>query len=633
MKNKNKTNVKQYSYLHSASLKTQLTMESKENQDSVQTQQTSTVAKTIVDRFYDLKDTLLPALVTYDQQHKVSQVYTWKDYVFQARNFGAYLSKTPSKNGNVAIHAFNCPEWFIAAMGSMCAGRYFCGIYNTNKNEQCTHIINTGDCGTLIVESYKLFSECYTKKEVLDDLVQHKIRIVMIDASDAEKYPVPSTHANVLSVVNWCDLGFSLESKEQIELPVPKPSDICTLIFTSGTTGNPKAVEVTHQNVCTAVEGVLDRFTMHMFEERVVTYLPLSHIAGQAIDMYCPLYVGGQVHFARPDAMKGTLKNTLLAAKPTIFFGVPRVWEKFREGLMKVAEKKYVGRTGKALEAVMNVVKAVEYQYNTSDNWYYQTALYPFSAVSSRVVNKIKEQLGLDKCRYFATGAAPIAKEVLEYFASIGIPILELYGMSETCGVITVSDPVHSVRGSCGRAIKGVDVKIGPNDEILARGNNIFSRYHNYQGDSGVDSEGYIHTGDCGRLDDGFLYITGRLKELIITAGGENIPPVLIEDNVKQILQSECQCVLVGDRKKYLTMLIFNPAEETQLDEQTVEKAIREYNSKRAISNAQKVQKFKIVREALTIDNGMITPTMKLKRSKIHEKYTAVVEEMYQGDD
>lgn len=612
--------------------KTKSTMESKNeqnNQSNVETQQ-----KTIVDKFYDLKDTLLPALITYGEKSAVAQVYTWKDYVFQSRNFAEFVLKSSNQNGNnVAIHAFNCPEWFIAAMGAMCAGRYFCGIYNTNKNEQCTHIINTGECGTLIVENYKLFSESYNSKEVLEDLVRREIRIIIIDSSDASKYPLPGVDRK-LNVANWSDLGFESEAKELVNLPVPKLTDICTLIFTSGTTGNPKAVEVTHQNVCAAIEGVLDRFKMQMFEERVVTYLPLSHIAGQAIDMYCPIYVGGQIHFARPDAMKGTLKNTLLAAKPTIFFGVPRVWEKFREGLMKVAEKKYVGKTGKALEAVMNLVKPVEYQYNTSDNWYFQTALFPLTAVSSRVVNKIKEQLGLDRCKYFATGAAPIAKEVLEYFASIGIPILELYGMSETCGVITVSDPVNSVRGSCGRPVKGVDVKIGANDEILAKGANIFGGYHNYQGDTGVDAEGYIHTGDCGRLDNnGFLYITGRIKELIITAGGENIPPVLIEDNVKQILQSESQCVLVGDRRKYLTLLVFNPTEEKQLDDQTVEKAIKEYNTKRAISNAQKVQKFKIVREALTIDNGMITPTMKLKRSKIHERYLNVIEEMYQGDE
>lgn len=592
-------------------------------------------SKTIVDRFYDLKDVHLPALITYDQKGNVSQVYEWRDYVMLARGFASNLNSTPVMNGNVAIHAFNCPEWFIVAMGTMCAGRYFCGIYNTNKNEQCTHIINTGECGTLIVENYKLFADSYNKKEVLDDMVNHKIRIIVIDASDVDKYPIPTQYKDTLCVCNWNDLRLAqIFNNTLSDLPHPKLSDICTLIFTSGTTGNPKAVEVTHQNVCTVVDGVLDRFKMRMFDERVVTYLPLSHIAGQALDIYCPIYVGGQIHFARSDAMKGSLKNTLLAAKPTIFFGVPRVWEKLREGLMKVAEKTYVGKTGKVLETVMNVIKTIEYQYNSSDNWYYQTILYPLTSVSSRVVNKIKEQLGLDRCRYFATGAAPITNEVLKYFAGIGIPIFELYGMSETCGVLTVSDPANSIRGSCGNPIKGVHIKIGANQEILAKGGNVFNRYHNYQGDSGIDAESYIHTGDCGRLDDrGFLYITGRLKELLITAGGENIPPVLIEDIVKSILAQDTQCVLVGDRKKYLTMLIFNPSEEKQLDDQTVEKAIKEYNIKHAISNAQKVQKFKIIREPLTVDNGMITPTLKLKRSVIVKTYQSVIDEMYRDDE
>ena len=596
------------------------------------------IKKTLVGRFNEMEDCLLPALITYDDKFQPNKVYGWNVYVRSARNFAHFLMSTiPSDEQykNVAIHSFNCPEWFIAAMGAVCAGRYFCGIYNTNKYDQCTHIIKTGECGVLVVESYTLFMQSYNRPDIIDTLASLKTSIIVIDSSDRSANLIPDQLKGLIK--DWDSYGFTHQYSNEFKSPEIKMDDLCTLIFTSGTTGNPKAVRITHKNIAATVEGVIDRFKMKQLEEKIVTYLPLSHIAGQAMDIYCPLYCGAQVHFARPDALKGTLKNTLLAVRPTIFFGVPRVWEKFREGLMAVAAKKYAGYSGKVIGLLMGTVKTVECQYNTTDN-YSQYLLYPFTSVTSRIVAKIKKQLGLDKCKYFASGAAPISKEVLEYFASLGMPILEMYGMSETCGVMTVSNPVHSVRGSCGSAIRGVDIKIGENNEILVKGDNVFDGYHCVGSNdekvipTGIDAYGYLHTGDCGKIDaNGYLYITGRLKELIITAGGENIPPVLIEDNVKSVLKQDVECILIGDRKKYLTMIFFSP--DNTLTVKQVESAIKEYNTKLAISNAQKVQKFIIIQEGLTIENGLLTPTMKLKRSKIIEKYANDIEAMYSGGD
>ena len=595
--------------------------------------------QTIVKKFYELKDSNELALITYNQDGSKNKSYTWKEYYHQSLKFAnnlikynaSNLKKANKINSNIAIHAFNSPEWFISAMGSMITGKYFCGIYNTNKNEQCMHIINTGECGTLVVESIKQFNESYNKKEILDELIEQNIRIIIIDSSDKNEI------LSDLNLIFWEEMDLESILSELFVFPNIDLSDICTLIFTSGTTGNPKAVEITHQNVITTVNGVIDRFKLNMFEESIVSYLPLSHIAGQIIDLYCPLFIGAQVHFARPDALKGSLKDTLKIVRPSIFFGVPRVWEKFKEAMIKVGEKKYVGRTGQIVKHAMNIVKFIEYQYRTSESYYYQTALWPLSIISGKITQIIKEQLGLDRCKHFATGAAPISKEVLEYFTSIGIQILELYGMSESCGVICLSDPLNSLKGSCGRALKGVEIKIGDYQEILCKGTNIFRGYHTIEGlenkvDSGIDSDGYLHTGDCGKLDEnGYLYITGRIKELIITAGGENIPPVLIEDKIKHLVQSDTniaiEAVLIGDKRKYLTILIFSSDE--QINDKVINKSIKEYNFIHAISNAQRVQKFKIIRDMLTIDNQMITPTMKLKRSKIYEKYIDVIESMY----
>jgi long-chain-fatty-acid--CoA ligase ACSBG len=642
-----------------------------------QTQEESST-KSLTKYFFSLENSNKTAMVSYSKKQDLPRVYTWREYVVQAKNFAMYL--TEETKGNVAIHSFNCPEWFIAAMGSICTGsihgqtipRFFCGIYNTNRDEQCMHIIKTGKCDTLVVESYAVLREYY--KNVIDQLVKMEINIIVIDSTG---FPTKSQteSKNNLSRSNintelWENLKIRLWEDLKLEAPTTykeypintdknNSNDICTLIFTSGTTGNPKAVEITHQNIFTTMEGVLDKIKLSSCGDRIVSYLPLSHIAGQAIDLYTPIFVHGETHFANSNAMKGTLKDTLLMVRPTLFFGVPRVWEKFKEGLEKVSEKKYSnGIKGGLLKGFMNIVKSVEKNYNVSGSYCKQVSLYPLSAISSRIVNKIKEQLGLDKCKYFATGAAPISREVLEYFASIGICILELYGMSETCGIITVSTPIDTIQGSCGSAIKNVEVKIGKNDEILVKGSNVFNKYYGYEGSNEIDEKGYLHTGDCGRIDcKGNLYITGRIKELLITAGGENIPPVLIEDNIKSLFNKhkneiknenksesknkndiQIQPVLIGDKKKYLSLLIFlssdsksNEMSENslELDSSLIKNIIEEYNLNFAISNSQKIQKYKIIGEGMSIDNGLLTPTMKIKRSEVIKRYVKIIDEIY----
>lgn len=596
---------------------------------------------TIVSKFTELGNSGLPALVTYDSKFEIKESISWSEYVNQSLNFAKMMKRHNKRN--VAIHAFNCPEWFITAMGSLCSGRYFCGIYNTNKNDQCMHIIQKGECDLLVVESCKLLFDCYDN--VLHQLADNKIQIIVIndDSDELELSEQQMMELASLNIRSWSLLNLDNDSDNdndggddnniQLNLNSITENDICTLIFTSGTTGNPKAVEVTHKNVMAAVVGVMNRIQTNYEKERIVSYLPLSHIAGQNVDIYLSIMCASPVHFARPDALKGSLGGTLLAVRPTIFLGVPRVWEKFMETLIKVSEKKYNGSTSKKLlGSVMSVVKGIEYYYNTSDNWMTSTVLYIPACITSLVTHKIKEAIGLDQCRYFASGAAPISKNVLEYFASIGIPIFEIYGMSETAGVITVSNPVSALSGSCGKAIDDVEIKINPSDnEILVKGDNIFRGYHNHDGNNGIDADGYLHTGDCGRLDDeGNLYIIGRIKDLIITAGGENIPPTLIEDKIKELTKCDCQVVLIGDKKKFLTVLIFS---QHVLDKQKINDAIIDYNKNHAISNAQTVKKFEIIPEALTIENGLLTATMKVKRNKVVDSYSKIIDTMYADSD
>lgn len=583
--------------------------------------------KNIIKKLLEFKNDEAIALVTYDKKFSIKKQYTWKDYISEISNFSRYLDKHSKKN--VAIHAYNRPEWFFAALGSVVNQKHFCGVYNTNSGDQCVHILKTGECDLLIVENEELLLNNYST--VLEDL--EEIKIIIIDKNSTE---LDSSLVN-LDIVYWYDEIYNntSELKEDLSYIDNKISnsledETVTMIFTSGTISNPKAVKISHKNLFAAMESVSDTIHFHYKSERIVSYLPLSHIAGLALDMICPLWCGGQVHFARPDAFKGSLKNSLVAARPTIFLGVPRVWEKLREGITDAAQTKYVGLKGNILREIVNISKEITYCYGTEKNKLNQQIIYPFFLASNKIVSKAKEALGLDKCRYFVSGAAPISHDTLKYFMALNIPIFEIYGMSETTGIITISDPITTLSGSCGKPAKNIDVKISDNNEILVKGDNVFSGYHNYLEEKpSIDEDGYLHTGDCGKLVNGNLYITGRIKELIITSGGENIPPVLIENTIKKIGKFGSHCILIGDKRKFLSLLIFNPADEPELNDEYVQKVIDEYNNHYAISNSQKIQKFKLINDGLTIENNLLTPTMKYKRSLIEQKYRDVIESFY----
>jgi long-chain-fatty-acid--CoA ligase ACSBG len=610
--------------------------------------------ETLVDKFYNLaninKTSLKPALVSYDSDIQIKEIYSWEKYADKVTRFKNYLMM--NNFSNTAIHAFNSPEWFIATLGSIVARSHVAGIYNTNTDKQCLHVIKTAECDILVVDTFDTLIKHYS--EVFSDLLLIGTQIMIIDYEELSM-------KNLISEIESDNIRHSLEQlfdksivgfNESINelsnsrtkfVVTPKLNDTVTLIFTSGTTSDPKAVKITHRNLMASLEGVLDRLPLGNDpdqDEVVLSYLPLSHVAGQCLDIYAQLYHGGSVHFARPDALKGSLKKSLLVVRPTVFLGVPRVWEKIKEGLVAVGKKKYEGVSGSILQSVVNSCKKINYSYQKtidsskeSNFSYFASYLnYPAYYVTSRVTDPVKTALGFDRCKYFASGAAPISTEVLSYFMSLNMPILEIYGMSETAGLISISDPFSAINKFCGKPALGVSIKIDPNNsEILVKGENVFTGYHNHDNDYSnlFDLDGFFKTGDCGILENGMLKITGRLKELIITAGGENIPPVLIENHIKREACTNSQMMVIGDQKKYLTIMIFNPENEPVLTEEVILKAITTYNKKYTISRSQKIQKFVLIRSELTVESGLLTPTMKMKRNKIAELYADKIEEMY----
>jgi len=358
------------------------------------------------------------------------------------------------------------------------------------------------------------------------------------------------------------------------------------------------------------------------------------------IDLFSPVFAGSQVHFADENALRGSLKDTLLRVRPTLFFGVPRVWEKMAAAMQAAAAKSYAKPgSGKVLQTIGSAAKRVGrawWDADTSDLFRAAFLAVPFGFFKVLAYRKVRRGCGLDRCSLLYTGAAPLQAETLNYLRSLDMPLLEVFGMSESTGAIAVCGPLDHARpmGACGRALPLGVLTIASDGEILWSGLNNMRGYKDQPAATRatLSDQGHLHTGDIGRIDEsGNLYITGRKKDIIITAGGENVAPAPIEETIKTLLGSNVgHVVLIGDQRKFLTVLI-TPSEDGHTpDPEQVENAMQEYNEQYAKSRAQRVQKAHVLDQHFDVSTGELTPTMKLKRATVVQKYSAEIEAIYQ---
>uniref|UniRef100_A0A672UZC5 Long-chain-fatty-acid--CoA ligase ACSBG2 n=1 Tax=Strigops habroptila TaxID=2489341 RepID=A0A672UZC5_STRHB len=561
----------------------------------------------------------------------------------------------------VCILGFNAAEWIIADIAAIFAGGFAVGIYTTNSPEACHYVAENCSANVVIVENHKQL------QKILE--IQHKLphlkAIVQYGEALKEKRP------NLYFWSEFMELGRDVpDSQLQEIIDSQKPNQCCTLIYTSGTTGQPKGVMLSHDNLtwtAMAAGCSLLLTDAKAKQELVISYLPLSHVAAQMTDIWLPMIFGAQVFFAQPDALKGSLVETLREVRPTSFLGVPRVWEKMEERMKSIGAKSSALRRKVAAWA-----KEIGLQTNLDRmNGYYDIPM-NFRIAKHLVYKKVQKAIGLDRCTRCYTGAAPISRETLEFFLSLDIPVLELYGMSESTGPHTVSSPHMFRLTSCGRSISGCQTRIHNADqygigEVCYLGRHIFMGYLNMEDKTkeAIDEEGWLHSGDLGKLDaHGFLYITGRIKELIITAGGENIPPVPIEDAVKAAVPIISNAMLVGDKAKFVAMLLTlkcnvnidtgEPRDDlapeaieycqrlgskaTKVSEiirskdkavyAAIQNGISAVNE-RATSNAQKIQKWTLLEKDFSLFGGELGPTMKLKRPVVVEKYKDQIAQFY----
>ncbi|XP_021461214.2 long-chain-fatty-acid--CoA ligase ACSBG2 [Oncorhynchus mykiss] len=598
----------------------------------------------------------LPAVASKKEGQWVT--LTWREYYQQCRAAAkSFLKLGLERYHGVGILGFNSPEWFISDIGCILAGGFAAGIYTTNSPEACQYVADNCEANVLVVENHKQLLKILQIKEQLP----HLKAIVQYKDELQQKLP------NLYTWAEFMKLGEEV-SDERLDAVVDsqRANQCCTLIYTSGTTGNPKGVMLSHDNITWTSNAVGAMTSLQHGVECVVSYLPLSHVAAQINDMWICMRFAGATYFADPDALKGSLGTTLKEVRPTSFLGVPRVWEKMQEKMKAIGAK-----SSGMKKRVANWAKSIGLQASYSAMNGENLVPWGFMLANNLVFKKVRWALGLDRCKNCLTGAAPITKETLEYFMSLSLPLYELYGMSESTGPHTISWENNFKIMSCGKVVVGCQTKLDKpdedgNGEICFWGRHVFMGYLNEpeKTEEALDQEGWLHSGDLGKHDkDNFLFITGRIKELIITAGGENIPPVPIEDAVKAEIAIISNAMLLGDKMKFLSMMLTlkcivddngEPTDELTPEavafchqrgitatkaseiiaskEPAIYKAIQEgieHVNAKATSNAQRVQKWVILDRDFSISGGELGPTMKLKRGVVVKKFQEKINKMY----
>jgi long-chain acyl-CoA synthetase len=565
--------------------------------------------------------------------HKVDGRYvptSWSAYATLVKRAGkALLARDLA--GTVSVLGFNRPEWVAFHVAAMATGGAGAGIYTTSSPEEVRYIVHHSESKVVLVENEMQWAKIQKELPNLPLLRQ----VVIMSGAPAVDHPL------VVSWEQFLAQGDAVSDERFFErLDALEPGALATLIYTSGTTGPPKGVMLSHTNVAftaSAAAGV----TRATSTDVSLSYLPLSHIAEQVFSVHGHITVGYEIYFA--ESIEKVPEN-LKEVQPTILFGVPRIWEKLHTGI-----REKLGQAPKARRVVAETAMRIGKAYNAVKNEGRMPSpvLELLHAAADRMVfSKLKPAIGLGRARFCVSGAAPIAASVLEFFSGLDVIVYEVYGQSEDTGPTSITRPANCRLGTVGPPFPGVEVRFGDDGEILVRGPNVFLGYFKEpEATAEALVDGWLHSGDLGKLDErGNLVITGRKKEILITAGGKNIAPKNIENALKEhALVGEA--VVIGDRRKYLTvLLVLDPtalarfAKERGIAAATdapevraeLQRAVDEVNTH--LARVETVKKFAVLPQPFSIEGTELTPTLKVKRKVVYEKYAREIDAMYAGD-
>ena len=564
---------------------------------------------------------------------------SWNEYYDRAKYVGSALISLGLKKGEcVSIIGDNCPEWAIIDVGAQCAGGVAVGVYSTNAWPQVEYVIQNSESKFFFVEN----EEQLDKWLHFRDKVPFLKKVIVWDLEGLRHFkdPMVMTYNEIL------EEGRLIVEKDsnlfESRMAEVTPDDLSMLIYTSGTTGPPKGAMLTHSNLTWMGQAITTDNPMYDTDE-VMSFLPLCHIFEQLFSVLGHIQNGYIVNFIEsPD----TVTDNMIEVSPTVGYAVPRIWEKYLSAVyIKMSDatwfKKLVFSTafklGKKRASLRMDFKKVPF---------YLEVLYQLAYFA--VFKKLKERLGFDRLRIAYSGAAPISPDVLHFFQSIGVNLIEGYGQTEGTGVTCVSRAGRVKFGAVGPPLTGTEIKIAEDGEILVKSPSVFKGYYNNpESTAEALKDGWLYSGDIGQIDeDGYLKITDRKKDIMVTAGGKNITPQYIENKLKFSSYIN-DAVIIGDKRKFITSLIMIDEDNvvkyaqdhkvqfstykdlTQTPEiiKLIQEEVNKVND--TLARVEQIKKFTILPKKLYEEDGEVTPTMKVKRKYVNEAFGDIIDGMY----
>jgi len=565
---------------------------------------------------------------------------SWRELGDKVRHVALALDSLGLGQGDVACILSNTiPEWMFADLGILGLGAVSAGIYPTDAASQVSYLVNDSGAKLIFVENEEQLDKALTARADCPSL-QH---IVIFDMEGLRDFhdPMAISFDELLTRGDARDRQHPDRWAELIRRA--EPDDLAILVYTSGTTGPPKGAMISHHNIvfqCVNGSTVLPN---ELGQSRIA-FLPLCHIA-ERIFTYQSLYNGAPPNFVEnPETVPADMREV----QPDFFLAVPRVWEKFYSGIrIALADATPLQRF--AYE------RAIRVGYRIAEHKIAGTPVptglaLKFKLAEALVLRNIRTMIGIDRAKWIATGAAPIAPDLIRWYLALGVDMLEVYGQTECTGLATTVTPDKIKTGTVGRSVPYAEVKISPEGEILLRGDHVFLGYYN-QPEKTAETirDGWLYTGDVGFIDnEGFVKITDRMKDIIITAGGKNITPSEIENELK-FSPYIADAVVIGDGRKYLTALImidhenvekyaqdrdvpftnFTSLTRTPEVQELIAAEVEHANGK--FARVETVKRFRLIEHQLDPEDEELTPTMKLKRSFVAAKYKDLIDQMYQA--
>lgn len=599
-----------------------------------------TVADTIARSFLRAAEVRGDRPAIREKKFGIWQPTSWREWLQISKEIAYGLRAIGFMPGDVASIVANAvPEWIYADMGILCAGGVSSGIYPTDAPAQVEYLVNDSTTRVIFAEDEEQLDKILVCRARCPSLQ----RIVVFDMEGLSGF----SDEMVMSLDEFRALGrnhmVGREALWQEMIDSRSAGDLAILVYTSGTTGSPKGAMHANRSVTHQMRHANDFIPAREDEERLL-FLPLCHVAERVGGYYISVALGSVMNFAESPE---TVPDNLREVQPTVFLAVPRIWEKFYSAITI---------------ALKDATPLQQWVYRRAIGIGYRMVDYRIEGrappLALRIANRIAYQLafrnirrmiGLDRCRIAFTGAAPIAPDLIRWYLALGIDIHELYGQTENCGVATMMPGERIKLGSVGTAVPWGEVALSPDGEILIKGDFLFMGYLNQPEKTAetIDQRGWLHTGDVGTIDnEGFVRITDRMKDIIITSGGKNITPSEIENQLK-FSPYISDAVVIGDKRPYLTCLVM-------IDQENVEKFAQDHDIPftnyaslcRAteiqdliwgeieavngnFARVETVKKFYLIERQLTPEDEELTPTMKLKRNFVNKRYAAEIEAMY----